>query len=47
MIIYGEDVTPTGYTATELLPGGKAYEQWPAIEKDLVQRAEKRLTLQQ
>jgi hypothetical protein len=44
MIIYGEDVAPTGFTATELLPGGKAYERWPSIEKDLIQRAEERFT---
>jgi hypothetical protein len=47
MIIYGEDVAPTGYTATDLLPGGKAYEQWPALEKDIVQRAQRALTFHQ
>jgi hypothetical protein len=45
MIIYSEDVAPTGFTATELLPGGKARDRWPAIEKDLIERAEKKLIL--
>ncbi len=45
MIIYGEDTAPTGWTATELLPGGKAYEQWPTIQKEVAQRAEKSLKL--
>lgn len=45
MIIYSEDVAPTGFTATELLPGGKARDRWPAIEKGLIERAEKKLIL--
>jgi hypothetical protein len=45
MIIYGEDVAPTGFTAAELLPSGKAYERWPAIENGLVERAKTRLGL--
>jgi len=44
MIIYGEDVTPTEFSATELLPGGKGSEQWTTIGKDLVERAEKKIT---
>ena len=36
MIIYGEDVASTGFTAAELHEGGKAYAQWPAIDKDLI-----------
>ena len=39
MIIYSEDVAPTGLTAGELHEGGKTYDQWPAIEKKLVDRA--------
>jgi hypothetical protein len=46
MIIYSEDVAPTGFTTTELLPGGKAYGQWPAIEKGLIERAEKTLAFE-
>jgi hypothetical protein len=43
MLIYSEDVMPTGFTAAELLPGGKAHRQWPAIEAGLIERAEKRI----
>ena len=42
MIIYGEDVAPTGYTAADLDKGGKAHnDRWPAIEKGLIERAAK------
>ena len=47
MIIYGEDVMPTGFTAAELHEGGKAYDQWPAIEKGLVERAEAKIEIEQ
>jgi hypothetical protein len=43
MIIYGEDLAPAGLTTADLRTGGKAYAQWPAIEKSLVERAEKKL----
>ena len=46
MIIYSEDVAPTGSTATDLKPGGKAHDRWPAIEKSLIDRAEKSLQIQ-
>jgi hypothetical protein len=46
MIIYSEDVAPTGFTAAELLPGGTARDRWPAIEKSLVERAQSLLILQ-
>ncbi len=46
MIIYSEDVAPTGFTAAELLPGGKAYDRWPAIQKNLIERAEKTLAFE-
>ena len=45
MIIYGEDVASTGLTVAELPEGGKAYARWPAIEKDLVERAEEKITI--
>jgi hypothetical protein len=47
MIIYGEDLAPTGLSAADLSLGGKAFGQWPAIEKDLLERAKKKVTLQQ
>ena len=47
MIIYGEDVASTGLTAAELHEGSKAYDQWPAIEKGLVERAEKKIAVEE
>jgi hypothetical protein len=46
MIIYGEDVTPTGLTAAELREGGNAYDRWPEIAKGLVERAEKKIAIE-
>lgn len=40
MIIYSENADATGFTATDLKPGGKAYGQWPAIEQGLIERGE-------
>ena len=45
MIIYGETLAPTGFAAAELQEKGKAYSQWPAIEKGLIERAEKAIGL--
>jgi hypothetical protein len=45
MIIYGEEVAPTGYTAADLRKGGKAHDRWPAIEKDLIAGAEKKISI--
>lgn len=45
MIIYGEDLTPTGFTAADLQPGGKAYDRWPAIEKGLIERAQQKIEI--
>jgi hypothetical protein len=47
MIIYGEDVTPTGLTVAELNEGGKAYDRWPAIEKSLVEGAERKIAIEE
>jgi hypothetical protein len=47
MIIYGEDLNPTGLSAADLSQGGKAFGQWPAIEKGLLGRAEKKIAIQQ
>lgn len=46
MIIYSEDVVPTGFTANQLQEGGSARSQWPAIEKELIERAHEKVTLQ-
>ena len=45
MIIYAEDLAPTGIAYQALLPGGNHSGQWPSIEAGLIQRARKALTL--
>jgi hypothetical protein len=46
MIIYGEDLKPTGFTAAELDDRGKAHNRWPAIENGLVERAKKKIVIE-
>jgi len=46
MIIYGEDLGPAGFSAADLSKGGKAFDRWPAIEKDLLDRTKKKITIQ-
>jgi hypothetical protein len=46
MIIYAEDFAPTGFTAADLKKGGKAYAQWPDIEKNLVEIAKKKISIE-
>ena len=45
MIIYGEDLSPTGFTPADLSESGKAHERWPAIADALLERAQRRLTI--
>jgi hypothetical protein len=45
MIIYGEDLASTGFTAADLREGGKAHGQWPTLQKDLIQRATAKIHL--
>ena len=45
MIIYGEDLTPTGLTVADLRKNGKAYDQWPALQKSLLEHAEERIKI--
>ncbi len=45
MIIYAEDFALTGLTAADL-QGEKARDQWPAIEKGLIERAKKKIAIQ-
>ncbi|MCU1306298.1 MAG: hypothetical protein JWN45_993 [Acidobacteriaceae bacterium] len=46
MIIYGEDLAPTGFTSSaDLDKDGKANDQWPAIEKSLIERAQKNIAV--
>ena len=46
MIIYGEDLTPTGFSEAELRKGGKAYDRWPGIENALIERALKKIAIE-
>jgi hypothetical protein len=46
MIIYGEDLAPTGFSAGELKESGKAQSRWPGIADALLERAEKRITIE-
>jgi hypothetical protein len=39
MVIYGEDLAPTGFTAAQLNKGGASHDRWPGIEKALIGRA--------
>src|SRR5258707_14840197 len=47
MIIYGEDLAPTAFSVAALSQGSKAFDWWPAVEKDLLLHAEKKITIQQ
>jgi hypothetical protein len=47
MIIYGEDLAPTGFTAADLDKGGSANSRWPEIAKGLVERAQQKIVLEQ
>jgi hypothetical protein len=47
MIIYGEDVAATGFTAADLREGGKAYDRWPQIAKSLVERAQQKIVIRE
>jgi hypothetical protein len=46
MIIYGEDLAPTGFTAAELSEGGKAHDRWPGVADGLLERAEEDLKIE-
>ena len=46
MIIYGEDLAPTGLTAADLEPKGRAYDHWPEIERRLIERAQKQIKIE-
>jgi hypothetical protein len=45
MIIYAEDLAPSGYTAAQLLDGKELRPEWKNVERGLVERAMKRIKL--
>ena len=46
MIIYGEDLAPTGLTVADLAKNGKAYDQWPTLQKSLLEHAEEKIKIE-
>ncbi|WP_260734604.1 hypothetical protein [Tunturiibacter lichenicola] len=46
MIIYGEDLQPTGFAVTDLNEGGKAHDRLPALEADITEQAKQKIHLQ-
>jgi hypothetical protein len=46
MIIYGEDLAPSGFSAAELSEGGKAHDRWPGIADAMLERAERRIMIE-
>ncbi len=46
MIIYAEDLAPTGYTVADLKESGPKADQWPAASKALLERAQAGITVQ-
>ena len=47
MLIYAEDLAPTGLTASDLLAGGKHEDRWPEIQKALIANAQQQILLQE
>lgn len=46
MIIYGDDLAPTGLSAAEVNEGGKNHDRWPGIADALLQDARIRITIE-
>jgi hypothetical protein len=46
MIIYGDDLAPTKFTAAELSEGGKAHDRWRGIANAMLEPAERRITIE-
>ena len=44
MIIYAEDLQPTGFSLADLMPGGKHASEWPTLEAGLIRRAKHAVT---
>jgi hypothetical protein len=45
MIIYAEDLQPTGIALNDLMPGGKHAGAWPSLEAGLIRRAKAAISL--
>ncbi|MBP7371138.1 MAG: hypothetical protein KA902_06820, partial [Arenimonas sp.] len=44
MVIYAEDMAPTGVTSAELIATGKIDPRWAAIESKLIERAKTKVS---
>ncbi len=47
MIIYGEDLASSGFTAADLHEGGKTSDHWPALENGLIERVKTKIVLEE
>jgi hypothetical protein len=45
MLIYSEDIVPTGFTLQNLQTGSAAHKNWPAIEQALINQAKQKITV--
>lgn len=45
MIIFSENLKPTGFTAAELSEGGKDFDRWPDLANKLLDDAQKRISI--
>ncbi|MGB8325248.1 MAG: hypothetical protein WCE52_19985 [Candidatus Acidiferrum sp.] len=45
MLIYSEDIAPTGFTLQDLQTGSAAHTQWPAIEQALITRTKQKIII--
>jgi hypothetical protein len=45
MIIYGEDLSATGFSVADLQKGGKAHDRWAEIEEEFLERARQAITI--
>ena len=45
MIIYAEDLAPTGFTSAQLMDGDQTRPEWGSIKAELVARAMKRIKI--
>jgi hypothetical protein len=46
MIIYGDDLASTGFTAAELNDGGKAHDRWPSLADGMLEHAQRRIAIE-
>ena len=45
MIIYGDDLAPSGFSVPDLEKGGSRFDHWPAVSNELVDRAKQKIAI--